>query len=139
MNNLIIGFFYVGHASLIIISIFLIINELEKKCINNILLFILNIGLMFTYYLYVPIIYCAEFLYFIKNREKRLFSKSILLFGIPIILGFLYFIYPTFSNNDMNLGNQIHLDGYFYNDVIGNTLLFLPIASFYFYDKLKEK
>lgn len=139
LNNLIIGFFYVGHASLIIISIFLIINELEKKCINNILLFILNIGLMFTYYLYVPIIYCAEFLYFIKNREKRLFSKSILLFGIPIILGFLYFIYPTFSNNDMNLGNQIHLDGYFYNDVIGNTLLFLPIASFYFYYKLKEK
>lgn len=137
LNNLMFGFFYVGHASCIIITIFLVINELDEKYMKNILLFILNIGLMFTYYLFVPVLYCTEFLYFIK--KKKMIFKSALLFVIPLILGFIYFIYPTFSNNDMNLGNQIHLDGFFYNDVIGNALLFLPIASIYIYYKLKER
>lgn len=137
LNNLLIGFFYVGHASCIIMTILLIIKELNNEKLKFPLLFILNTGVMFTYYLFIPFLYAAEFLYFIKT--KQIIKKYIFLFLIPLVLGFLYFILPTFSNSNMNLGHQIKIDGYFYNDVISNSLLFLPIISYSIYCSIKEK
>ena len=128
LNNLLIGFFYVGHASCIIIVIMMLIKELNNEKINFYLLSLLNIGLTFTYYLFIPFVFLTEFIYFIKN--KRIILKYSFMFGLPIILGFAYFIFPTFHNTNMNLINQTQIDGYFYNDVIGNSLLFLPNIIF---------
>lgn len=137
LNNLLIGFFYVGHATCIIIVIMLIVKELKPDNLMFFLLFILNIGLTFTYYLFIPFVFLAEFIYFFKT--KHMIKKYFLIFVIPLLLGFIYFILPTFSNNDMDLINQTKIDGYFYNDVLGNSLLFLPIIIYYFYYKFKEK
>ncbi len=137
LNNLLIGFFYVGHASCIIITIMLIIREFKYENMFFPSLYILNIGLTFTYYLFIPFVFLAEFLYFIKT--KKVIRKFFWLFIFPLVLGFLYFILPTFSNTNMNLINQTKLDGYFYNDVFGNSLLFFPIISYYLYNKIKNK
>lgn len=137
LNNLLIGFFYVGHATCIIVVIMLVVKELKPDNLMFFLLFILNIGLTFTYYLFIPFVFLDEFIYFFKT--KHMIKKYFVIFVIPLLLGFIYFILPTFSNNDMNLINQTRIDGYFYNDVFGNLLLFLPIISYYFYYKFKEK
>ncbi len=137
LNNFLIGFFYVGHASCIIITTMIIIREFKFDNIAFFMLFLLNIGLTFTYYLYIPFVFLAEFIYFIKT--KNIIKKYFFIFGIPIILGFIYFIIPTFNNSNMDLINQSQLDGYFYNDVLGNSLLFLPIISYYFFRKFREK
>lgn len=137
LNNLLIGFFYVGHASCIIIVTMMIIRELKQERFLFSLLFILNIGLTFTYYLFIPFVFFAQFLYFIKC--KHIIRKYLFIFIIPLILGFIYFILPTFSSNDMDLINQTKIDGYFYNDIFGNSLLFFPVIIYYFYYKIKEK
>lgn len=137
LNNLLIGFFYVGHVSLIIMTILLLINELKDDNCLLYLLIVLNLGLTFTYYLFLPFVFLAEFVYFIKT--KKIIKKYFFMFGMPLIFGFLYFVLPTFTNNNMNLINQTKIDGYFYNDVIGNVILFFPIICYYIYSKFKEK
>lgn len=137
LNNLLFGFFYVGHASCIIITIMLLNKEMKQINMLFALLFLLNIGLTFTYYLFIPFVFLAEFIYFIKT--KHIIKKYFLIFGIPLICCFIYFIMPTFNNNNMDLINQTQIDGYFYNDVLGNLLPFIPIIIYYFYYKIKAK
>lgn len=129
LNNLLLGFFYVGHASIIFMAIILFINDVHDENVLFGSLFILNIGVLFTYYLFAPIIFLAQFCYFI--RRKKVFIKYIIIFIIPLILWFMYFILPTFSDKDMNLINQIGLDGFFYSDVFSNFILFFPIIIYY--------
>ena len=137
LNNLLFGFFYVGHASIIFMAIILLINDVQDEKILFGSLFIMNIGILFTYYLFAPIVFVPQFCYFIKH--KNLFIKYIIIFVIPLILWYIYFILPTFCNNDMNLINQIGLDGYFYSDIFSNFILFFPIITYYFCNKKFNK
>ena len=60
------------------------------------ILFLLNLGLFFTYYLFIPFVYLAEFIYFImvnKKKNKKLLTKRLIVFIaitliLPCILGF---------------------------------------------------
>lgn len=136
LNNLLIGFFYVGHASVIIICLMIIIQDIKNDKILFSFISIMNIGLLFTYYLFAPFIFIAEFVYYIKS--KHIIKKYFFIFVIPLIMWLTYFILPTLSNQDMNLISQTKIDGFFYNDIIGNTLLFIPIIIYYFACQLKK-
>ena len=77
LNNLLFGFFYVGHASIIFMAIILLINDVQDEKILFGSLFIMNIGILFTYYLFAPIVFVPQFCYFIKH--KNLFIKYIII------------------------------------------------------------
>lgn len=150
LNNLIFGFFYLGH-SLIIINLILILYKYYSK--NNfnyltyiILLSITSTGLFFTYYFFVPIIYISFFVYLIYNsliKQKKLCCKKNLIFLLliiilPSIAGFFYFIYPNLGNPNQNFIYQLSLDGFCYVDIINNFILFLPIIFYYIIYLIKD-
>lgn len=96
---MICGFFYLGLGIAIINAIILIINK-TKDVLNTktivMILFLLNLGLFFTYYLFIPFVYLAEFIYFImvnKQKNKKILTKRLIVFiaitlMLPCILGF---------------------------------------------------
>lgn len=151
LNSLIIGFFYLGHSLMIIMLLFMLYHLYDKKAINewlNIILIIFTtLGLFFTFYFFVPVIFGGLFIYFIykclKNKEKIITLKNILFISLvyilPCILGFIYFIFPNLSNSDKNFMHQLSLNGYCYIDIYSSFLLFLPFLVYYFLYFIKKK
>ncbi|MCI8778038.1 MAG: hypothetical protein HFI87_02685 [Bacilli bacterium] len=151
LNSMIIGFFYLGHAITIITMLFLLYqmydSEIISKRLSLIFLIITNLGLFFTYYLFVPCVFGGLFLYYfykkIKKKEK-IFTKDNILFIslvyiLPCILGFLYFIVPNIGNDKQNAIYQISLEGLCYSDIVNSILLFIPIILFYVIHSFKRK
>lgn len=150
LNNLIFGFFYSGHvvtlfSVLILIFKFLDDNYIYIKYIYA-LIMLLNIGICFTYYLYMPILVIAETIYFVykfkcieKDNIKNLIIKILLLIVLPFILTILYFIIPYIGINQHNIFYQLNIDGYFYNSYLSNFILFIPLIIYYLMNMFKNK
>lgn len=142
LNNMLFGFFYSGHAITLII-IMLLIQHLYKENIIKRKLYIiflttLNFGLFFTYYFFSPVIFISFFLDEIITKKikcEKIFSMHFIkelciIFVIPILIGFAYFVFPNIGNSNTTVSTQINLDGYFYNNVYGNFILFIPLVLF---------
>ncbi|MEE3343313.1 MAG: O-antigen polymerase [Bacilli bacterium] len=106
LNNLLYGFFYLGIGIMIINLIFITIKEINNNLnkniyINLIILFILNLSLFFSYYLFIPNIYLTLGIYYIllykqkKINLKTLLKYSIITLILPFIIGFIHFLLPS--------------------------------------------
>ena len=149
LNSIITGFHYFTLGILEFITILYIINTLymEHKKVAYILLFLLNTAIMLTYNLLAPIIYLAEFLYFIyesrKNKEKLLCKKNLLelfiIFIIPGIIGLSFFLLPRILENIvLENQQQLWIDGYIYINYWSNIIIFIPFAIYYIFNKIKD-
>lgn len=150
LNNLIFGFFYLGHT-VILINILLLIFKLYNNKELNIkytLFFItlLNIGICFTYYLHMPAIFLAEIIYFIyefkyiQNLNRNIILKRLaLMIILPSILTLHYFVIPYIGSNQQSAFYQLKLDGYFYNSWLSNFIVFLPFIAYYIINVFKKK
>ncbi len=151
LNSMLIGFFYLSHSIIIINLLFLFMKmysrkQIEKKWFIS-FLFLINLGLFFTYYYFVPVIFLSMFLYFVysmKSSKKKIFCfKNIfimfLIFFIPLLLGFLYFVLPNINNSNQNVITQLGLDGYCYIEFFDNFYLFIPILICYFWYLIKNR
>ncbi len=150
LNSIITGFHYFTLGILEFITILYIIEILhgENKKIMYILLFLLNTAIMLTYNLLAPIIYLAEFFYFIyekiKVKEKLLTKKSILeliiIFIIPGIIGLSFFLLPRILENIvLENQQQLWIDGYIYINYWSNIIIFIPFVIYYIFNKIKNK
>lgn len=149
LNSIITGFHYFTLGILEFITIIYIVNTLykENKKIAYILLFLLNTAVMLTYNLLAPIIYLAEFIYFIyesrRNKEK-LFSKKNLIelftiFIIPGLIGLSFFFLPRIIENIvLKNQQQLWIDGYIYINYWSNIIIFIPFVIYYILKKAKE-
>ncbi|MBR3162202.1 MAG: hypothetical protein IKF19_05675 [Bacilli bacterium] len=135
LNNLLYGFFYLGIGIMIINLIFITIKDTETNLTKNlyfnlIILFILNLSLFFSYYLFVPNFYLTTgILYIIQYKNKKISSNIFLKYGIitliiPFIIGFTHFILPSFFNKSGTVFKIITLYGSIYNNL---TPLYLYI------------
>lgn len=149
LNSIITGFHYFTLGILEFITILYIVKTIynEDKKIAYILLFLLNTGVMLTYNLLAPIIYLAEFIYFIyeskKNKEK-LFSKKnlielLIIFIIPGLIGLSFFFLPRIIENIvLENQQQLWIDGYIYINYWSNIIIFVPFIIYYIINKVKE-
>lgn len=100
LDSLFSGFSYLTLGLNIIITILIVCQEKINKNLKNILLFLLNFGIMFTYYYFAPIVYLAIFLQIIhdsiKKKEKLLNINNIVRIVttliIPGLFGIIYFV-----------------------------------------------
>lgn len=149
LNSIITGFHYFTLGILEFITILYIINTLymEHKKVAYILLFLLNTAIMLTYNLLAPIIYLAEFFYFIyesrKNKEKLLCKKNLLelliIFIIPGLIGLSFFLLPRILENIvLENQQQLWIDGYIYINYWSNIIIFIPFAIYYIFNKAKN-
>lgn len=151
LNSMISGFAYLSLALNIIITILIIMQEDLKYYYKISLMFLLDFGIMFTYYFFAPVVYLAIFLQIIieilKNKEKLFTIKNILkivlILIIPGIFGILFFIVFQFlifgvdpvSNNT----NLINMTGDIYSNLITNIIIFVILGIFYIIYSVKNK
>ena len=78
LNSLFAGFSYLGIGLDIIIGIIAIMKCEITKSYKIISLFLLNLGIMFSYYYFAPVIFLSEFWYILVTNKKqniKIFSK----------------------------------------------------------------
>lgn len=148
LDSMIFGFAYLSLGLLIIIAITMMI-KLREKSFNKIIwlisMFLLNFGLFFGYYLFVPVVFLAEGIYIllemIKNKKQiKVFSKEnileiLIILGLPSLMGLIYFIIPTLGK----INSTIALEGHIYRELYANFLFLLPFTIFYIFSKIKQK
>ncbi len=144
-NSLISGFHYLLIGILYFTTILytmkeIIIKEKIKFGYSVIMLMLLNIGLIFSYALFCPIIYVAEFFYFIykykKDKSKRHFIIFVLL--TLILTGLMGSDIILYQRLKAMGSTGISLEGWIYKNDWSNIILFLPFVAYYFIKIIKN-
>ena len=166
LNSFLFGFEYLSMGLLIICSILCLIDYYDKNVFSLkwfiTILALICFGLFLSYYMFVPFVYPALWIYFcIKNytKTKKIVTKELLLILvitllIPFGLGFIYAlapnIYSIFVNNQTDLENVMghsnyllnsgfQNNGYIYINLYSNMLLLLPLPIYMFVKDIKNK
>ena len=145
LNSLLFGFEYMSLGILvvgtIISAIYYFDNEELKYPYILIIFALLNFELFCSYYMFVPFVYSAMWIYFCvhsKNNNGKILSKKnvvllIVTLLIPFILGYIYHLAPGIYNIfGINLEEAIYINFY------SNMLLLLPLAVKYIFRKKEE-
>lgn len=140
LNAWISGFHYLVIGILYITTILYFIDKIKlDEKYEIIMLFLLNIGLIFSYCLFCPVVYLAEFIYFIlkyyKNDKIKLIELILISIVIPGLIGVTYMILPQKEI----IVNGIAQEGYIYKNVWSNFILFIPFALYCIYINIKNK
>lgn len=142
LNAWISGFHYLILGILFIETIIYIIQEKQKLNMGHklITMFLLNLGLIFSYSLFCPFIYLAEFIYYIykymKEKDKiQIVLSTLITLILPGIIGVTYLIIPTLGK----VGSFIALEGWLYKNLWSNFILFIPFTIYYIYKNIKNK
>ena len=151
LNSMISGFAYLSIALNIIITILIIMKDNINYYYKMILMFLLNFGLIFSYYFFAPVVYFAIFCQIImeilKNKEKIFCANNILKFlfmlFLPGLFGLLFFVgfqYVILGGESVN-GNisAINLEGAIYENLYTNIIIYVLIAIFYIWNSIKNK
>lgn len=165
LNSFLFGFEYLSMGIFLICLIFDMVyyfknNELKTGYI--VLMFLLlNFGLFSAYYMFVPFVYSALWIYLCMHsyeKDKTIFSKKNILLLVstllvPFFLGFIYHIAPqiygviinsnlnpdtmfNFSSHLIDKGLSVY--GYIYVNLYSNLILLLPIPIYLIIKKWKE-
>ena len=165
LNSLLFGFEYLSMGLLIICTIIDFIYYYEENLLKLppfvIVMSLLNFGLFSSYYMFVPFVYPALWIYFCLmqyRRTKKIITKPLLLLLIvtlliPFILGYIYHIEPQFYGIfNKEITNLSHFDqqashllneglstkGYIYINLYSNMLLLIPLVLYLLVKDIKE-
>lgn len=140
LNAWISGFHYLIIGIIYVTSIIYAINEIKINFkYQIILMLLLNFGLIFSYCLFCPFVYLAEFIYYIykylKRDKRKLIYLTIFTLILPGILGTSYILIANFKR----ITGTIALEGYIYKNLWSNFILFIPFAFYNIYVNIKSK
>lgn len=166
LNSLLFGFEYLSLGLAIILGtieiILLCSKDRMKLSFIIISLFLLNFGLFCSYYMFVPFIYVAEWIYFCiytHRKTKKIFTKNnVLILSLtlllPFVLGYIYHFLPNIYQVFINIGeksassrvniakqtleNGFKVGGYIYTNLYSNFILLLPFSLYVIIKKFKE-
>lgn len=151
LNSLFAGFSYLGVGLDIIIGIIIIMKSEIKTNYKISSLFLLNLGIMFSYYYFAPVLFLAQLWYILATNKKqniKIFSKQnifeiLIALVIPGLIGVIYFIgYPLMQANNKTFDyvGAIATDGFIYEDLIMNIFPYLLLSEVYIiYIAFKKK
>lgn len=166
LNSFLFGFEYLSMGLLIICAILSLMYYYDKVKISIsyfvIFTFLLNFGLFSAYYMFVPFIYPAMWIYFCitsyyktkKIITKELIALLVITLLIPFILGFIYHlapnIYAILINQKLDTskvwdysnyiaGDGLATNGYIYINLYSNMILLLPLVVYFFIKKALDK
>lgn len=151
LYSLLCGYSYLTVGLNFIIGILIVMQANLTKQHKWTLLFILNFGLMFTYYYFAPIIFLAEFWQIIRDtikQNKKLFTvdsicSTLITLIIPGIFGIFYYVIlqiirPRFDGVS-DYATILATPGPIYDNLITNMLIFLIIDIYYIIYTIKHK
>ena len=157
LNSFLFGFEYLSMGILLICLVFDMVyyfKNQQLKFVYSIIIFaLLNFGVFSAYYMFVPFLYPALWLYFCIHsyeKDKSIFTKKniallIVTLLLPFFLGFIYHITPQiygviinanlntetmFNYSSYLTGRGLATYGYIYVNLYSNMLLLLPIPIY---------
>lgn len=157
LNSFLFGFEYLSMGILLICLVFDMVyyfKNQQLKFVYSIIIFaLLNFGVFSAYYMFVPFLYPALWLYFCIHsyeKDKSIFTKKniallIVTLLLPFFLGFIYHIAPQiygviinanlntetmFNYSSYLTGRGLATYGYIYVNLYSNMLLLLPIPIY---------
>lgn len=168
LNSLLFGFEYLTMGLLMICAIFCLIYHYDNKLLDKkyliFYMMLFNFGLFTSYYMFVPFMYPALWIYFyIKNyREtnkiitKELLELWLITLLLPFFLGYIYHIEPNMYSvlinkfsDTVSMGNYgyalnlvdkgLPTNGYIYINLYSNILLLMPLPIYMFIKEFKDK
>ena len=151
LNSLFAGFSYLGVGLDVIIGILIIMKSDMPKLYKRIGLFLLNFGIMFSYYYFAPVIFIAVLWQIVNDNKasgKKFINLEIILdilitLFIPGLIGLIYFIIlPIFqtTTGPINYFTAIGTEGFIYENLFTNILPYLLFAEIYLiYNFIKKK
>lgn len=153
-TSLLYGFSYLSIAISFISGLFYLAKAYEDNefnfVIELILIFLMGVGIIFSYCLFVPTLFSFICIYvFIKDLKKekkylKFFSKEVLLVtGLLLVLtvfSIFYLVIPTFTDSDQNkLTDAIGFDGQIYKGLYIDFIFYVPFVVLFLYHAIKEK
>ena len=169
LNSLLFGFEYMSLSFTVILAIieiaYMYTKENGKLSYIMLTLFLLNFGLFCSYFMFVPFVYSAEWIYFWiygYKKEGKLFTKKTICFLVvtlllPFFLGYIYHLAPNIYQiiiNNLALSNiqdgnaldasksiidgGFNTKGYVYTNLYSNFILLLPLSLYVVVKKFKE-
>lgn len=165
LNSFLFGFEYLSMGILLICLVFDMVyyfKSQQLKLMYNVIIFaLLNFGVFSAYYMFVPFLYSALWIYFCIHsyeKDKSIFTKKniallVITLLVPFFLGFIYHIAPqiygVIINADLNpetmfkyssslVGSGLSIYGYIYVNLYSNMLLLLPIPIYLVIRKWKD-
>lgn len=156
LNSMIFGFAYLSLVILYIVTLIVLAPYIKNGEITEItkcvIFSIINFGIFFSYYLFVPVIYSSFGIYMLIDMIKNKKSKNILsiftiknvieiitILIIPTISGFCFFVLPGLVQTGKTMVSHIAAEGYIYRDLYSNFLVFIPLVLYYIIDVIKNK
>ncbi|MCI8640676.1 MAG: hypothetical protein HFJ59_02215 [Clostridia bacterium] len=156
LNSVLFGFSYLTVAILYITTLLAMSINIKDKELKQIPLhvemFLIVLGIFFSYYLFVPVIYSAFGLYILFDMIKNKKGKNILsiitkeniikvftILILPTIIGFGYFVLPGLISSEGTKISHISREGYIYRDLYSNFVLLAPLAIYYVLYNLTKK
>lgn len=140
LDSLFSGFSYLTLGLNMIITILIVFQENINNNLKNIVLFLLDFGIMFTYYFFAPVVYLAIFLQIIhtslKKKEKLLNINNIVRVLITLIIpgmfGIIYFvIFQIIEYKGLPSDGYIGIlgiQGDIYKNLFTNLILFFILS-----------
>lgn len=148
MNSYISGFEYLSVCLNLILVLLIIFYMHYKKDIDVILFtimaFLVNFGIFFSYYLFIPIVYLSFTINLIIEIKRKEIDKLqfiyIAMYAIilPAICGIAYFVIYTKIKNNYIPAQSINVNGGIYRNKISNFILLLPFLIVYILKKDKK-
>lgn len=165
LNSFLFGFEYLSMGILLICLVFDMVyyfKSQQLKLVYNVIIFaLLNFGVFSAYYMFVPFLYSALWIYFCiysYEKDKSIFTKKnitllVITLLIPFFLGFIYHIAPQiygviinanlnpetmFNYSSSLVGNGLSIYGYIYVNLYSNMLLLLPISIYLVIKRWKD-
>lgn len=151
LNSLFAGFSYLGVGLDIIIGILIIMKAKLPTFYKRIALFLLNFGIMFSYYYFAPVVFITILWQTIsdnKAKGRKLFNFEIFLdviitLVIPGLIGVIYFILLPLlqtTSGPINYISAIGTEGFIYENLITNIIPYLLLSEIYLiYNFIKKK
>lgn len=143
------------------------IKQIKNEGLKILIIFLINFGIFFSYYFFVPGVFLALFIWYAKSEKTKIFSKKIIIFVtitilIPTICGIQFIFKPKKDEiqqsqmlveythdfkeekdvagvNVNALKVQAQDEGYIYRNLISNFVPFIPLIILAIYTEVKHK
>lgn len=140
LNNMLWGFVYLGMGVSVIAYMILAVDSYVKdelnKVINIIMISMASASIFLCYSLFMPVVYLGTFiclsLYFFKKKDLftvKTFFRYVIIYLIPVILGFIYMYFGVFSDG-VTPESAIANEGIIYRDLYTSFVFLLPLALY---------
>ena len=136
-NNSLWGFGYLGVSVTLIILVQIgarfLLEERQRPIIGFVIIAAGCFGVGIAYTVFAPPVFIAAFIAILvwqKHRIAQAFQTAVIVFAIPVVMVYIFTVVIGRGEAGSDLGTQLTVEGAIYRNLMGDFLIWLPLALF---------